>query len=66
MARQIPSRRAGVSDPTRLSSLSAVTVAMRWRFTAHAFFMPSCSSKTTSDGTPRMVEGMGATVTEVK
>jgi hypothetical protein len=33
------------------------------RFTAQGAFMPSSSFKTTSDGTPRIADVMGATVT---
>ena len=33
------------------------------RFTAHAAFMPSSSPSTTSEGTPRIVDVMGATLT---
>jgi hypothetical protein len=33
---------------------------------AHGFFIPSFSVRRTSDGTPRMVEVMGATVTAGK
>src|SRR6266849_5039128 len=39
------------------------TVTALCRFTAHVDFMPSSSFRTTSDGTPRMVEVTGATVT---
>jgi hypothetical protein len=38
-------------------------VIVLWRFTAHAVFMPSSAPKTTSEGTPRIVEVMGATLT---
>ena len=34
--------------------------------TAHGFFIPSSTPRTTSDGTPRMVEVIGATVTRDK
>jgi len=36
------------------------------RFTAHGVFMPSSSLSVTSDGTPRIVDVIGATVTEDK
>src|SRR5258707_14906768 len=39
------------------------TVTALCRFTAHGDFMPSSSFRTTSDGTPRIVEVTGATVT---
>ena len=39
------------------------TVTALCRFTAHGAFMPSSGVKTTSDGTPRMVKVIGATVT---
>jgi hypothetical protein len=42
------------------------TVTTLCKLMAHEFFIPSASVKHTSDGTPRMVEVMGATVTADK
>jgi hypothetical protein len=39
------------------------TVTALWRLIAHGAFIPSSTSSTTSDGTPRIAEVMGATVT---
>ena len=55
--------RSGVSDATRRPKLDFDTVTTLCRFMAHGPFIPSASFKATSDGIPRMVEVMGATVT---
>lgn len=48
---------------TRLPRRSCETVTRLCRFTAHGPFIPSLSSSVTSDGTPRIVDVIGATVT---
>jgi hypothetical protein len=48
---------------TRFPSRSFETVTALCRFTAHGDFIPSSTFKTTSEGTLRIVEVMGATVT---
>jgi hypothetical protein len=48
---------------TRLPRRSREIVIALWRFTAHRPFIPSSTSKITSDGTLRIVEEIGATVT---
>lgn len=58
--------RAGLSWATRFPKRCCDTVTALWRFTAQVDFMPSSSFRTTSDGTPRMVEVTGATVTDDK
>ena len=62
-AAQISFIRAELSCATHLPNRSRDTVTALWRFTAHAAFMPLSSFRTTSDGTPRTVDVMGATVT---
>jgi len=66
MAVQISLIRAGLSAATRRPRWAFDTVTTLCRLTAHAPFIPSASVKRTSDGTPRMVEVMGATVTADK
>ena len=48
---------------TRFPNRSCDTVTALCKFTAHALFIPSSSFKTTSDGTLRIVDVIGATVT---
>jgi hypothetical protein len=55
--------RAELSWTTRLPNRCCEIVTALCKFTAHGDFMPSSSFKTTSDGTPRTVDVMGATVT---
>jgi len=55
--------RAELSWATRFPRRCCDTVTALCRFTAHGDFMPSSSFRTTSDGTPRIVEVTGATVT---
>jgi hypothetical protein len=55
------SRRTQLGEPTACRFRETVTAL--WRFTAYGDFMPSSSRKTTSDGTPRIVDVIGATVT---
>jgi len=55
--------RAELSWATRLHSLSCTTVTGLWRLMVQGAFIPSSSLSRTSEGTPRMVEVMGATVT---
>src|SRR5271169_2663714 len=55
--------RAALSWATRFPRRCCDTVTALCRFTAHVDFMPSSSFRTTSEGTPRMVEVTGATVT---
>src|SRR5208337_1351964 len=55
--------RAELSWATRFPRRCCDTVTALCRFTAHGDFMPSSSLRTTSDGTPRIVEVTGATVT---
>jgi len=55
--------RAGLNWATRFPRRCCETVTALCRFTAHADFIPSSSFNTTSDGTPRIVEVTGATVT---
>lgn len=61
-AMQTSRSRASLNRATRFPKRSWETVTILCRFTAHGFFMPSVSSRTTSDGTPRIVEVIGATV----
>src|SRR5271169_3809161 len=55
--------RAELSWATRFPRRCCDTVTALCRFTAHGDSMPSSSFRTTSEGTPRMVEVTGATVT---
>jgi hypothetical protein len=50
----------------RLPNRSCEMVIALCRFTAQSDFIPSSSLKTTSDGTPRIVDVTGATVTVAK
>lgn len=55
--------RLSFSPATRLPKRSEETVTGLCGFTAHGPFMPSFSSSPTSEGTPRIVDVTGATVT---
>ena len=55
--------RAGLSWATRFPNRCWDTVTAWCRFTAQGVFMPSSWFNTISEGTPRMVEVTGATVT---
>src|SRR5260370_34676148 len=55
--------RGELSWATRFPRRCCDTVTALCRFTAHVDFIPSSSFRTTSDGTPRIVEVTGATVT---
>ncbi len=48
---------------TRRPNLACDNVTALWRLTAQRPFMPSSTSRITSEGTPRMVDVTGATVT---
>ncbi len=52
--------RAELSWATRCPTRCSDTVTALCRFTAHGDFMPSSSFRTTSEGTPRIVEVTGA------
>src|SRR5579862_5252456 len=65
-AAQISSNRPALSMATRRPNRALETVTRLCKFTAHERFIPSASVKSTSDGTPRMVLVMGATVTADK
>jgi hypothetical protein len=56
-------RRSSLNRATRLPNRHCDTVTALCRFTAHGPFMPSFSSSATSEGTPRIVDVTGATVT---
>lgn len=62
-APQISFIRAALSWATRRPRRSREIVTVLWRFTAHGAFMPSSSFRITSDGTPRIADVIGATVT---
>ncbi|MGD0436905.1 MAG: hypothetical protein ABSB86_10600 [Bryobacteraceae bacterium] len=49
--------------PTRFPNLACEIVTALCTFTAQGAFMPSSSFSTTSDGTPRIVDVIGTTVT---
>ena len=51
------------SCATRFPNRCREIVTALCRFTAHTVFMPSSSPSTTSDGTPRTADVIGATVT---
>ena len=53
---QISRMRKSLNRATRFPSRCCETVTALCRFTAHGPFIPSSSSSTTSDGTPRIVE----------
>ena len=65
-APQISLKRSELSIATRRPRWALETVTTLWRLMAHVAFIPSFSVRRTSDGTPRMVEVMGATVTADK
>ncbi len=65
-AAQTSASRCALSLATRRPRCSFETVTRLCRLTAHTCFMPSSSVRTTSDGTPRTVEVIGATVMEDK
>lgn len=58
--------RSALSIATRRPRCAFDTVMTLWRLTAHGPFIPSAAVKRTSEGTPRIVEVMGATVTADK
>jgi len=62
-ATQISPIRVAPSLPTRFPRRCCDTVTALCKLTAQGAFMPSSSSSWTSDGTPRMVDVIGATVT---
>lgn len=66
MAAQISDKRSELSIAKRRPKSDFDTVSTLCRFTAHGCFIPSSSVRTTSDGTPRMAEVIGATVTDDK
>jgi hypothetical protein len=55
--------RAELSWATRFPRRCCDTVTALFRFTVHGDLMPSSSFRAASDGTPRIVEVTGATVT---
>ena len=55
--------RAALNCATRFPKRACETVTVLCRFTAHRDFMPLVSHKATSEGTPRTVVVIGATVT---
>ena len=55
--------RAPLNCATRFPKRACETVTVLCRFTAHGDFIPSSTAKATSEGTPRMVVVIGATVT---
>ncbi len=63
IAAQTSSSRAAESWARRRLRPVVATVTRLWRLTAQGCFIPSSTSSTTSEGTPRMVEVIGATVT---
>src|SRR5580692_2251555 len=65
-AAQTSANRCAPNFATRRPRCSLETVTTLCRLTAQTCFIPSSSVKTTSDGTPRTVEVMGATVTADK
>ena len=65
-APQISLSRSELNTATRCPRCALDTVTTLWRLTARVPFIPSASVSRTSDGTPRMVEVMGATVTADK
>ena len=65
-AAQISLKRSELSIATRRPRWALETVTTLWRLMAHVSFIPSFSVRRTSDGTPRIVEVMGATVTADK
>src|SRR5579863_5673582 len=62
-AAQTSCSRSELSAATRRPRCALDTVTTLWRLMAQMPFIPSASVSTTSDGTPRMVDVMGATVT---
>jgi hypothetical protein len=58
--------RAPLKVLTRRPKRSCATVTALCRLTAQGPFMPSSASRITSEGTPRIVEVIGATVTVLK
>ena len=62
-AAQISFMRSACSRPIRFPNRFRVTVIVLWKFTAQGSFIPSSSANTASDGSPRIVEVIGATVT---
>src|SRR5258708_955267 len=62
-AAQISRVRTLLSPATRFHKRCRETVTILCKFTAHGAFMPSDSSSVISDGTPRIVDVIGATVT---
>jgi hypothetical protein len=62
-ALQISLIRTEPSRATRLPNRSWEIITAFCRFTAHGAFIPSSSFSTTSDGTPRIVDVIGATIT---
>jgi hypothetical protein len=62
-AAQISPIRMLLKRATRFPKRRCETVTTLCRFAAHIVLMPSDSSSVTSDGTPRIVDVIGATVT---
>ena len=62
-ASQISLKREGWRSATRLPRRSFGTVTALCRLTAHGIFMPSSSSSKTCEGTSRIIDVTGATVT---
>jgi hypothetical protein len=62
-AAQISFIRGGLNCATRFPKRFWETVTALCRLTAQGALMPSSSFRSTSEGTPRMVEVIGATVT---
>jgi len=63
IARHTSCIRLSLRCATRRPTCPWATVTRLWRFTAHSCFIPSSVPSGTSDGTPRTVEVIGATVT---
>jgi hypothetical protein len=62
-AAQISAIRDTPSRATRFPKRCWEIVTALWRFTAQSAFIPSSGVSITSDGTPRIVDVIGATVT---
>ena len=61
--RRSPASAHRPTGPRASPSVAARRLTTLCRFAAHGVFIPSASSSTTSEGTPRIVEVIGAAVT---
>jgi len=66
MARHTSRSLLSLSCAIRRPRCAWATVTKLWRFTAQGCFIPSSVPSGTSDGTPRTVDAIGATVTRDK